>query len=350
MNNNLTEVRSRERVGLAIVATSFLVPFLVFVFFLGRGFSAARALETPKTVIVEPKSGFIEISNTLVREGVLARPASFRVYVLLRGWAGSLKSGKYTFSGITSVSDIARRLTSGSGDTEVTIPEGYTVAEIDKKIASQGILEPGAIILLSQSPGQFSYPFLQSENITTLEGFLFPDTYRFHYDTKPEEVARKMLDNFERKIWRTLEQEITKENESLYSVITLASLLEKESANQDERKIISGILWRRLELEIPLQVDAAVIYAWKQLNPAWKPKNHALSGADIKINSPYNTYRVKGLPPGPIANPGLDAIQAALDPAESNYWYYLATRDGKTIFSRTFEEHKQTKALYLAPQ
>lgn len=340
-------ILKKERLGLSLIAGFFILPVLLFSVFLFREIAAPTVLSQPKTLVIEPKTGFIEISNLLTKEGIISRPASFRIYVLFRGWAGNLKSGRYTFSDSVSVAAVAKRLFQGPGDVEVTLPEGYTIQEIARKIASLGLLEEGKLSEIAQKPELFSYPFLSREEIPSLEGFFFPDTYRFNDRMSPEDMVRKMLENFNQKVWLQLGREFAKEPDTFYSVLTVASMLEKETAVPEDRRVISGILWRRFEAHMPLQVDATVVYAWKQLNPSWKPKNHALSSADLKINSPYNTYRSRGLPPGPIANPGLDAIRAALEPADSPYWYYLSTKDGKTIFSRTLEEHNEAKAKYL---
>jgi len=340
-------IAKREKVGLAILAGIFILGILIFSLFLGRQLSSPKTLEEPKTIVVQPKMGFIEISNLLATEGLIARPAPFRIYVLFRGWATSLKSGRYTFSDSVSVPQIARRLVSGPGDVEVTIPEGLTLEETDKRIAGFGIADAGEILEISQRPLDFNYPFLEDSEIATLEGFLFPDTYRFNQRMTPEEIVKKMLDNFNQKVWLKMNLGAFQDAQSFYPILIMASILERETAGATDRRIIADILWRRLEKEIPLQVDATVVYAWKQLNPAWRPKNHNLSEADIKINSPYNTYRFRGLPPRPIANPGLAAIQAALEPIASDYWYYLSAPNGETIFSRTLEEHLAAKEKYL---
>ena len=149
-----------------------------------------------------------------------------------------------------------------------------------------------------------------------------------------------MLQNFDAKFSNDLRQETLHQNHTTFEIITIASLIEKEVASDSDRALVSGILWKRMKLNIPLQVDATVLYA--------RPKRIGkVTLADTKINSPYNTYRYTGLPPAPIANPGLSAIRAALYPKKSPYLYYLSTPDGKTIFSKTREEHNRAKAKYL---
>ena len=172
------------------------------------------------------------------------------------------------------------------------------------------------------------------------EGYLFPDTYFFLPSVRAKEVAKIMENNFMKKI-DSLETEILKYDKSLEDVIIMASLIEKESSDSlSERRLISGILWERLELGIALQVDATFKYTVGK-------STFELSTDDLKVDSPYNTYTRRGLPVGPIANPGLDSILAAVTPTESDYLYYLHDRDGNIYYAETFDEHKNNKAKYL---
>ena len=172
------------------------------------------------------------------------------------------------------------------------------------------------------------------------EGYLFPDTYFFLPSVRAKEVAKIMENNFMKKI-DSLETEILKYDKPLEDVIIMASLIEKESSDSlSERRLISGILWERLELGIALQVDATFKYTVGK-------STFELSTDDLKVDSPYNTYTRRGLPVGPIANPGLDSILAAVTPTESDYLYYLHDRDGNIYYAETFDEHKNNKAKYL---
>ena len=172
----------------------------------------------------------------------------------------------------------------------------------------------------------------------SLEGYLFPDTYRFFKDAKLPDVVNKMIANLENKLTSDLKMAIKNSSFTTYEVLTMASLIEKEVKSDSDREIVSGILWKRLKAKIPLQVDATLVYITGRKE---------ISDADKKINSPYNTYYYRGLPKGPISNPGLSAIRAAVFPENSPYWYYLSAKDGQTIFSQTLEEHNRNKAIYL---
>ncbi|MDP3770941.1 MAG: endolytic transglycosylase MltG, partial [bacterium] len=165
-----------------------------------------------------------------------------------------------------------------------------------------------------------------------LEGYLFPDTYRVYADATVEDIVRKMLENFDRKLTPELREEITKSNRSLHQIVTMASIVEAEIANHDDRPTAAGLLWKRRDRGMLLQVDASVNYVTGKHDPR-------VSREDTAADSSYNTYKYPGLPRGPIGNPGTSAILAALRPKESPYWFFLTTKDGKTVFSRTLEEH-----------
>ena len=174
-----------------------------------------------------------------------------------------------------------------------------------------------------------------------LEGFLFPDTYRIDKAAAAADIIKKMLDNFQRKLTPAMLEEIKRQNKSVYEIIALASLVEKEVRTADDMKIVSGIFWQRIKNRQGLESCATLAYILG-VNKA------QYSVADTKIDSPYNTYKYRGLPPGPIANPGLNAITAAIYPEETDYNYFLSDpATGQTIFSRTLGEHNLNKAKYL---
>jgi UPF0755 protein len=219
--------------------------------------------------------------------------------------------------------------------TPVTIPEGYTLAQIDRLLGQKGVIDPGELFNFDTSGLEKEYCFLKKGE--ALEGYLFPDTYEFFLGSSPRVVAERLLDNFNRKAGRLLCG-----RPDLKKQVVMASLIEKEVPDQGEdRNLVSGILWKRIGAGVPLQVDASLCYAVS-------PLGCRREDIDSKIDSPYNTYLHYGLPPGPIANPGLSAIIAALEPQESAYWYYLsAAGTGQTIFSKDLDEHNRNIVKYL---
>ncbi|MEW5805729.1 MAG: endolytic transglycosylase MltG, partial [Patescibacteria group bacterium] len=299
-------------------------------------------------VVIKENSGFLEVSRTLKENGIISNSNIFNLYLIASGKFRELKNGTYEFSGEYTPISLANRLIQGPEDIKVLIPEGFTIFEIDKRLSDLNIIEPGALVEAAQKPGLFTeFEFLPQEYLVSLEGFLFPDTYNFSQKTEPKQILAKMLKNFEEKVYSKIDPEMAESPKSLLSLITLASIAEKEVPGLEDRKIVSGILWKRLEKDMLLQVDATVVYAWKIINPDWKPHDHVLTNSDIKIKSLYNTYLYKGLPQGPISNPGWKSIEAALNPVETDYWFYLSTRDGETIFSKTLKEHETAVKKYL---
>ncbi|TSD03662.1 MAG: UPF0755 protein [Parcubacteria group bacterium Greene0714_36] len=305
-----------------------------------------------KEVVIAQGLGSREIGALLKREGVIRSKWAFVTYVWLRREASSLKPGRYEFFDTAAIPDVTRDLVAGEArEREIVIPEGWGTEDIAAYLAVQGVGDAAAARrLFAEPPREFLARFPSVAGLPAgmgLEGYLFPDTYRIFENATFEEVAAKMLENFDRKLTPDLRQEITRQKKTVHEAVTMASLIEKEVASDDDRAMVSGILWKRLDAGIPLQVDASVVYAKTKALNSQLPKNGKISITDTKIDSPYNTYRYRGLPPGPIANPGLSAIRAAIYPQSSPYLYYLSAPDGRTIFSKTLEEHNAAKARYL---
>ena len=198
---------------------------------------------------------------------------------------------------------------------------------------------------LSAPPGSkdfstdFSFLSDKPKNLS-LEGYLFPDTYEVKKGAGSEDIIKKILNNFDKKLNSDLRTEIKNQGKSIFEIITIASLIEKEVRTFEDKKLVSGVLWKRLESNMPLQVDATIAYITEK-------KTTKVLKTDTQIDSLYNAYKYSGLPLGPICNPGIESIKAAIYPENSEYWYYLSTPEGETIFSRTLEEHNIAKAKYL---
>ncbi len=304
-----------------------------------------------KEVAVPQGFGSRMIAALLKEQGIIGSKWAFVFYVSIRGEASSLKPGSYKFFDTAAIPDIARDLVAGSArERSIVIPEGWNIRDIATYVAKQGMGEEQSdFTFLRNPPADFvrKFPYLSElPKDAGLEGYLFPDTYRIFQDAKIQDITAKMLDNFGAKLMPDMRQEIARQKKSVHEILTMASLIEKEVASDSDRAIVSGILWKRRDAGIPLQVDASIVYI-KSQKSAGKEIGGTVSLEDLKINSPYNTYRYRGLPPSPIANPGMSAIRAALYPRQSPYLYYLSTPDGRTIFSRTLDEHNAAKAKYL---
>jgi len=248
-----------------------------------------------------------------------------------------------------SVSEIKKYLFERFYDhsVKITIPEGLTLKEIEGKLKTSKLWGEEKLdqIRLSDFKEQLPINFLENvpEN-ASLEGYLFPDTYLFDLDNSSDQIINKFLDNFIHQIPAEYLEEAKKQKKDFYQILIMASLLEKEVPDQNERYIASGILWKRISSDMYLQVDAAVCYG---LTGDLSTCSH-LKYSDLKFDSPYNTYLHKGLPQGPICNPGLEAIKAALYPEKSPYWFYLSDPETrKTIFSKDLAEHNKAILKYL---
>ena len=284
------------------------------------------------------------IAGRLASEGLISELFFFKYAVWKSGIGGSLKAGKYLLNTGMSPLEIARLIAEGGvwrDEVAVTIPEGFSLREIDARLKVAGFLANSSLALADLTTGDFKkdYDFLATApNSTSLEGYLFPDTYHFEKNASLETAVRKMLDNFDKKLSADLREEARGQSKTIFEIVTMASIIEKEVITADDMKLVSGVLWKRLDIGMPLQVDATVVYTVGR---------GELTYDDLKTDTPYNTYTRKGLPKGPISNPGLLAIQAAIYPTPSDYLYYLSKPTKETVFSRTLDEHNKAKEKYL---
>lgn len=334
----------------------FFLCSLLFILFVGA-YATFAPMRIPGTTTVEIASGTGSraIGSLLKSKGLIKSKWIFVSYAAITDSASRLKPGTYEFGGAISISRIVRALVAGeSNERTITIPEGWDLADLASYFETVGAYPAETLFAVTGRPPSApkkeglpnfrnlpeTFPFLRDlPRGATLEGFLFPDTYRIFRDASATEAISKMLENFDKKISPELRSEIHDSGRTLLEIITMASLIEKEVANDSDRKIVAGILWKRLNLGIPLQVDATVNYV--------TGKKGSPNAKDLATKSPYNTYQNRGMPPGPIANPGLGAILAAIHPTKNPYLYYLSTPEGATIFSRSLEEHNIAKARYL---
>jgi len=274
------------------------------------------------TFLVKKGEGAKEISINLKEQDLIRYDFLFRVYVLFKEVGGDLKAGEYELSRAMAVPEIVNKLASGDRIKKIiTIIEGWNLEDIGNYLEEKGIVKA-------------------KELDPSLEGYLFPDTYEISPEDGIKEIVEKMLDNFDKKLTSELREEISSQGKTVHEIVIMASLLEKEVRTFGDKKIVSGVLWKRLEYSIPLQVDATITYITGG-------KTTKITKEELQIDSPYNTYKYKGLPLGPISNPGLESIIAATYPQDSQYLYYLSTPEGETIFSRTLKEHNAAKAKYL---
>lgn len=298
------------------------------------------------TAVIEPGSIAQNIWDQFKADGYTRSTLPWRFYAWRQAAAGRLQAGTYKISSGESVSAIITRLVNGDttpDELTITYPEGFTLEQIAERTAAKGIgttkdFLRAAIPQIYVNDFSFVRDIPEGRN---LEGYLFPDTYQFSADAKTEDVIRRMLANFSRRLEDSgLSAKSVAQGRSVDQVVTMASIVEREVLNDDDMKTVSGILWKRNDEGIGLDADATIRYALNK----W---DHPLTYDDLQTSSPYNTRKWKGLPPGPISNPGLRALTAAANPQDTEYYYYLSSPDGKTIFSKTNDEHNSNKVKYL---
>ncbi len=307
--------------NIAIVALAF---YFLFYQFLLR---APAQFPVNSLVHIEKGLNLKEVSKNLEKNNVIKSPHLFKLFVTLLGKDKNVMAGDYLFSAPTWFPRVALRMVWGVFDLtpiKITIPEG--------------ISREGMATIFEKSIPTFNKEKFITETVND-EGYLFPDTYLFFPNVETEEIILTMKSNFNKKIG-PLRDDIVKSGKTTKEIIIMASILEKEARTTLDREIISGVLWKRIQIGMPLQVDAPFVYYIGK-------GTYNLTTKDLKTDSPYNTYTRKGLPAGPIGNPGLDSISAAINPKSSPYLYYLSDRDGNVYYSATFDKHKKNKVLYI---
>ena len=318
------------------------VILIVAYFFYGLQSNAAVAADMKAVQFrIVKGDGVKAISAKLSEQSLIKSINVFKFYSLLSGKAQKFQPGIYELSSNMSVPQLVNILTS-SGKNEVTVAlqEGMTLKDFDKILSQAGVTEENALINYPIKKLADNYQFLSKA--VSLEGFLFPDTYRFRFDSSADEVVGRLLDNFQAKAWPILAGK-----NNWYDTLIMASFLEREVPDFDDRRIVAGILMNRLKKGMPLQIDATISYA--KCNGAFKDCSEvAITRKDLNFPSVYNTYERLGWTPTPISNPGQAAIKAAVTPQGTSYWYYLSEAKTKeTIFSKTLEEHNRNRAKFL---
>lgn len=321
-----------------------IIFLLLFVIFAGA-WSFLSAFSAPKgsgeqTVVIESGSSVATIGEQLKEEGLIRSPWAFRTYSRLFAKGGEFKAGTYLVEKPITLKELTRLLQDGSnvaGGVKVTIPEGYVLTQIATLLSEKGLGDREGLLALAQD-GKFDYEFLAFQKPAgmkyKLEGFIFPDTYYFPEEASNETVWTIFLDEFEKKVWKELQQAASSKGLKPLEILTMASIVEKEAVLDQERGKIAGVFYNRLGIRMSLQSCATVQYALNREKFAT-----VVTIEETKLENPYNTYRYPGLPPGPICNPGLAAIEAAMYPEASNYLFFVAKGDGGHQFSVTYEEH-----------
>lgn len=291
--------------------------------------------DAKENIYMTVKSGTTasEISERLTQLGVIDSRFRFWWLMKLQGDAGKFKTGTYAFKPHMDEQAVLDKLV--AGDTTIvkfTIPEGFGVKEIAKRLADEGLVDEQDFLEKAKTYAPYDYMKKLPNERYAAEGYLFPDTYEIQSDVTPELIMKMMTQDFDSRLTPAMRQQAASMGLSIHDLVTLASLVEKEARYDEDRPIIAQVFLKRLQMGMPLQSDTTLQYLMAG------PKEN-VSIADTKIDSPYNTYQHEGLPPGPIASPGMKAINAVLHPAATDYLYFVADHDGHNHYAKTYEEH-----------
>lgn len=316
------------------------VCFLVaLVLLIGLGLylvSPAQTGQPDQLFRVEKGRSLNQVAERLSRKGLIRGKPIFLAWARIMGYSKRIKSGEYRLNPRMSPLKVLNKLTEGQVITHsVTVPEGYTVDQIATLLDKKGLADKQEFIALTRDPEVLERYGIQGPS---LEGYLYPDTYHFAAGLPTSSILDAMVDRFQEVI-APMEEQIEQLNMTMEEVVTLASMVEKETGCARERPVIASVFLNRLERGMRLESDPTVIYGMADFDGNLKRK-------DLLKKTPYNTYQISGLPPGPIANPGIDAIRAVVCPADTDYLYFVSRNNGTHYFSKSFSEHNRAVRTY----
>ena len=320
----------------AVLASALLVLVMGSMYLAFGASSVPRTFHDPDQKIyitVKPGMDADAIAGQLLAHGVIDSKFSFWWQVKTGGVQDKFKAGTYLLHPGMQTEEIIAKLISGETSTiKFTIPEGFGIKEIAERLSNEGLADKKKFLKLAKDYVPYDYMERRANARYAAEGFLFPDTYEISADISEKEIMDMMAKDFDQRLNAKMRIRAEEMNLSIYDLVTLASLVEKEARYAEDRPIIAQVFFKRLRIGMPLQSDTTLQYLLDA------PKED-VSIADTKIDSPYNTYQHYGLPPGPIASPGMAAIEAVLYPADTDYLYFVADRQGHNHYSNSYEEH-----------
>ncbi|HPT08254.1 MAG TPA: endolytic transglycosylase MltG [bacterium] len=336
-----------------------LIVFLFILFYL-KGINSSGKGKNEQSFIIKTGQSVDTIASNLKDNDLIKSKFIFKLYVKLSKSQSAFQAGSYQLNSTMNIKEIVYEMTQKvflKPEEKLTFIEGWNLTDYTKLIKEHSLNNASDFSKLVGEPMidyrgmeedyypydySSDYLFLQDKpKYYGLEGYLFPDTYRFFTDASADKIIRKMLDNFDNKLSSKMRDDIEAQGKTIYEIITMASIIEKEVQSENDMKIVSGIFWDRIKNGQALESCATLAYILGIDKAQY-------SYEDTRINSPYNTYINRGLPPGPIANPGLKAIEASIYPEYTDYNYFLSDpATGKTIFSITYQEHLSNKNKYI---
>lgn len=341
--NNITQKKRFLKIlPIAFLVIGFLVIVLVIL-------NLVTTIKKPNSTSAEKKpfkvelgQGAGDVAQNLENEGLIKNNFAFIVYLNYKRAINKIQAGDYEIAQNLSIIQVAEIVTMGKTETSsITIPEGWDLIKIAERVEAKGISTKSQFLAQAKVKNyQSSYDFLKTApKEATLEGYLYPDTYQLTKSATSDELIKKMLDNFGKKFTKEIRAKIPENKISTHEIITLASIVEREVAKPEDRQLVGSVFNNRLEIGMALESCATIQYILRE-------NKQQFTYEETRTPSPYNTYLNRGLPPGPIGNPSIESILAAIEPPESDYLYFLSSK-GTTYFSKTFQEHEAKKAKYL---
>jgi UPF0755 protein len=299
-----------------------------------------RAGQPPVNITIPTGSSVSAVGDILAKNGIVGDPVVFQAYVRIHGFASKLEAGHYQVPGGADMAEVVALISHSRGsEVSVTIPEGYDSTQIGNLMGAKGLFSREAYLAAVQQ-GTVNQDFVAGRPAGAgLEGFLFPDTYFFAPKAAPFDVVTAQVARFGEVITPDLRAHAADHQLTLFQAVTLASIVEREAKFDEDRGQIAAVFYNRLAAGMPLEADATILYARGRTSGS-------ITQADKAVNSPYNTYLNKGVPPGPICNPGRASIVAALTPPSNDFLYYLTDKDGHAHFSKTYAEHQAQAVQY----
>lgn len=343
------------RIAIIVIAAILL---LIGIFFSRQFYKSNSKISKFIEFNVEKGEGVSLIAKDLHDQNLINSEFYFKTYIFLKNANKEVNPGKYELNQKMSIADIATMITGSksSQQQKVIIIEGWNSKQIADYLANLYAKNNATrnvkydelkkdfqekFLAEVNNPQKYNYDFLADKaKDASLEGYLYPDTYFVYADSNPETIIRKMLDNFGQKVTKNILEQVKSKSMTLNQVLTLASIIQKEVKSPEEMKMVAGLYFNRLKAEKALESDSTITYVTGNYDAR-------ASATDLQIKSPYNTYTHKGLPPGPISNPSLVAIEAVLNPTDSNYMYFITDKSGKAIFSETGQEHVENVEEHL---
>ena len=307
----------------------------------------ARLLHGPSAVTIVQGDSTAVIGRRLLAGEAISSQKRFELLALLLGWESRLEPGSYSFEAGLTTFEILRRIHFGeTSPLRVVIPEGLRLEQVTERLAEARVIDGVSFadaLATAAQPTAFGSLAAQRPAGATLEGYLFPSAYSFPLGATAEDALRLMLLRFNDSLTPRLWEQINASGRSLHEILTIASIIEREVVEESERVLVSAVIWNRLDAGMLLQMDSTVQYAVGAIGEWWK---RDLTLEDLAVQSAYNTYVSDGLPPTPIASPGLASIEAAANPASVPYLFFVAKGDGTHVFAVTYEEHQANVERY----